>query len=119
MKLQHRFPHNDENIPEDKQLPDGLGLPVRVHYEGEPVGRVVGWEAHGDGTATADIEIPDVLNDGTPLQFGLDGRARVRRQEDGQLVVESIPKLAGVGVWPEGTRPSEQFSDFPEGPADG
>lgn len=112
-RVKVRLPLHDEHIPHDKQMPDLTGLPVRVNYEGDPIGRVIGCEDQGDGTALAELEVelpPHLLKD---VCYGLDGRVAMR-VVDGEQLVESL-RAHGVGVWAPGDRPTDGFPHFHDG----
>ena len=110
-KVKARLPHVDDHIPRDRKLPSGVGLPVRINYEGAPVGRVTGWEDHGDGTVTAELEIPSaLLGEPAGISFGIDALAQMRRDRD-RVVVDEISTLKGIGVWPTGSRGETAYDD--------
>lgn len=98
-----RLPRIQEHIPTDGKIPNGLGLYVRAHYEGDPVGTVVGWDDQGDGTAVATVQLEDDFDQGE-LAFGLD--AAVQGHWGGEEeVVTHIAHLKGIGVWPATEKP--------------
>lgn len=102
MRVSVRLPRLDTHIPTDGKIPDGMGLPVLIDYDGARVGRVVGWDDHGDGTAMARLELEGWLPEGE-LELGLDGVVG-RSEVDGEFVVDSIVRLKSVGVWAKGSR---------------
>lgn len=109
-----RLPLHDEHIPKDGKLPDLAGLPVRVNYEGAPIGKVIACKEQGDGTviATLELDLPErYLGD---VNYGLDARAKIKHRKFRRDLVETITRVDGVGVWAEGERPTTRFPHTPE-----
>lgn len=111
-QVKARLQHVDEHIPRDGKLPDGKGLPVRANFDGEPIGKVVGWVDRGDGTVEATLELPAELVSalGSDLAAGLDCTAMYRFEDEG-VVVDQIVQISQVGIWQDGERPNSLYGD--------